>query len=537
MTALRTLVVVLPDWPVVAAGAGPADRAVVVAANRVVAASVAARQAGVRVGSRRREAQARCPHLEVFAADSARDAREFEPILVALAELCPRLEVLSPGCCAFPTRGPSRYFGGDERLAVRVKETVEEVVGDRARVRVGVADGRFTAQVAANPAFGEGADGGVVVVPAEESGRWLADLPVSILAAVEPALSEGLADLFRRLGLVTLGMVAGLPAGQVLSRFGPEGMTAHRLAAGRDERPALLADPPSDMAVEMVFDPPAERAETAGFAARTLADELGGRLSARGVSCSLLLVVAETEHGERSERRWRLGPQMGDVAVAERVRWQLEGWLDGPAAARPTAGVTLLRLVPEEIMPAGGSQLSLWGQPSAAPERVVRAVARLEGLLGPGAVTMAKWRGGRHPAEQAPQVPASTVDPTGRKTPIPVARGVGREVPVWPGGLPSPSPTVVLTRDRRRPVEVLDDRGQPVGVDGRSVPGSGPAVVVIDGARRQVTGWGGPWPVVERWWDPQRRCRQARFQLLTDDGLALLVVLEAGRWLLAGIYD
>jgi protein ImuB len=47
----------------------------------------------------------------------------------------------------------------------------------------------------------------------------------------------------------------------------------------------------------------------------------------------------------------------------------------------------------------------------------------------------------------------------------------------------------------------------------------------------------GPWPVTQRWWDPPRACRQARFQLVTDDGNAWLVVLQDGRWQIEARYD
>ena len=118
MGGVRTLVVRCPDWAVVAAGVPLDEPAAVFFANRVVASSPAARDEGVDVGLRRRESQSRCPDLVVLDHDPARDARAFEPVVAALDELTPRIEVEVPGQCAFPTLGPSRYFGGDEALAV-----------------------------------------------------------------------------------------------------------------------------------------------------------------------------------------------------------------------------------------------------------------------------------------------------------------------------------------------------------------------------------------------------------------------------------
>src|SRR5205085_1150487 len=197
MTATRTLALWCPDWPVVAAGYGAADPVVVVEANVVVACSAAARSCGVQPGLRRREAQARCPEAEVLAADPARDARAFEPVVVAVEAFGPAVEIVRPGVCALPTRGPSRYFGGDEALAARVAAAVPGA-------RVGVADGPFAAVLAARRAR--------VVAPGQ-SAAFLAPLPVAVLG------DPDLADLLRRLGLRTLGDVAALAPAAVLGRF------------------------------------------------------------------------------------------------------------------------------------------------------------------------------------------------------------------------------------------------------------------------------------------------------------------------------
>ena len=127
----RMVVVWCPDWPVVAAGAPPDSLTAVVHANRVVACSEAARAEGVRTGLRRREAQSRCPELELLAHDPARDARAFEPVLAAVEQLTPWVEVLQPGECAFPARGAARYHGGEPALAVAVTAAVHAAVAGR----------------------------------------------------------------------------------------------------------------------------------------------------------------------------------------------------------------------------------------------------------------------------------------------------------------------------------------------------------------------------------------------------------------------
>ncbi len=51
----------------------------------------------------------------------------------------------------------------------------------------------------------------------------------------------------------------------------------------------------------------------------------------------------------------------------------------------------------------------------------------------------------------------------------------------------------------------------------------------------RVTGWAGPWPLEERWWDGGGR-RRARLQVVLESGAAHLVYREAGRWWVEASY-
>ena len=528
-TAVRTTVVWCPDWPVVAAGVRPDEPGAVLHANRVVSASPAARAEGVRRGQRRREAQSRCPELAVHELDPARDARAFEPVVAAVEVFTPLIEITRPGMCAFATRGPSRYHGGDAALVALVEAGVAAVLGDRGEVRVGTADGPFAASIAARRRHR--ADR---LVEPGGSPAFLAPLPVALLDRPE------LVDVLERLGLHTLGRFAGLPAADVVARFGPDGAAAHRLAAGLDERPPDVRPVPPSFEVGTELDPPVERVDQAAFVAKALADELHERLEGMGLACSLLAIRAATEHGEVLERRWRHEGALSAGAIADRVRWQLDGWLSGSVSSRPTGGLDRLVLVPEEVRAASGRQLGFWGGQSAEGERAARALARVQAMLGPEAVRVPEWRGGRDPAGQVVLVPAGAVD---LEAPRPATDPAWVEAP-WPGQLPSPSPATVLAGSSR-PAQVVDAEGRPVGVNGRGLVSAPPRRVATGRVDRHdgepvwhdVVAWAGPWPVEERWWDVEAHRRRARFQVVTADGTARLLVLEGGRWSVEAIYD
>ncbi|MBX3284585.1 MAG: DNA polymerase Y family protein [Actinobacteria bacterium] len=540
--ATRTLVLHCPHWSVVAAGVAH-EPAIVVRANRVVAASAAARAAGISVGLRRRESQRRCPHVLVVDHDPGRDARAFEPVASSLDAVAPRVEVTRPGTLAIATRGPSRYFGGDRAVAERTAQMAVGAAGGGVEVCVGVADGAFAALLAAHrvhhrveaahPAgtgSGAGAQEPVLVVPPGATPSFLAPHPVDVLLDVldEPDL----VDVWRRLGLRTLGRVAELPAADVLARFGTPGATAHRLASGLDPRPLDARRPAPELAVSLELDPPADRVDRAAFAAKALADRLHARLGADGLACTHVLVEAETEHGETLARHWRHEGALGAGALADRVRWQLDGWLTGSAGLRPTAGIAHLTLVPVEVVAARGRQLGFWGGETLVDERILRAVARVQGTAGLDAVAVPELRGGRGPADRVVRVSAATVDLT---SPRPAARPTSVAEP-WPGQIPAPAPATVL--EDPEPVDVVDAGGRPVGVTGRAEVTAAPARLARAGrAPEAITGWAGPWPADEHWWDPTRHRRRARFQVLDASGTAHLLAVEAGRWWLEATYD
>ncbi len=535
----RMAVVLCPDWPVVAWGIPLEEPAAVFVANRVVACSPGARNEGVKVGQRRRDAQSRCPDLAILEQDLDREARLFEPVAAALTDLTPRVEVTGPGLVGFPTRGPSRFFGGDETLAKKVQETLSPVLADRGELFVGMADGVFAARLAAHTAsemFGGRNQMAAepVIVPSGQSAGFLSGFAVHVLDMPQ------LTDVLVRLGLRTLGQFAAISGNDVVGRFGAEGQVAHRLARGVDQYPPDLRRPAADMAVTWWFDPPTERIDPCAFAAKALADELHRALNDRGLACIRVAIEAETEAGDEFSRLWRHEGTLSAAALAERARWQLDGWLHqarmGHAGAGrdPDAGVgsaiARLTLIPDEVVPATGRQLGFWGGRAERADDVSRTVARIQGILGADSVRVPEWSGGRGPAEQIQLIPAAAVDlgePRDGADPDHVHQP-------WPGRIPPPAPSEVGSLVGE--VLVLDEAGEAVTVTGRGEMFLAPVWLVVGGRERQIMQWAGPWPADERWWDPASHRRRARMQVVLEDSAAHLLTVEQQQWMIEATY-
>ena len=471
-----------------------------------------------------------------LAAPGPHAAELFEQVIAVVTGFCPRVETVEPGVCAFGARGPARYFGGETALAGQVIAAVAELGVES---RAGVADGLFAALLAARGAGPPNADppgastpradlpragtprarrSPVLVIPPGRTAEFLARQPVSVLE------DQDLAGLLTRLGLRTLGDLAALPAGDVAGRFGPAGETAHRLASGRGSRPLAAAPPAEDLSAVREFDPPEPLAEPVVFAAKALAEQMHDGLAARGLTCVRVQIQVTWADGRESRRLWRHDGLLSAAALAGRVRWQLDGWR-GAAGDTITSdgGISVLRLVPDQVVRATGHQLALWGE-AVVSDRVARAAMRVQAMLGHEAVLRPVPGGGRDFCERV------TLVPFGGKTEPRLAAG-----PPWPGRIMDPAPGV--TYPFAREADVTDEAGAAVTVTGRCVMSAAPAWLAVDGdPPRRITGWAGPWPLSERWWDPVAARRRARFQLLTGDGRAWLAAVQDGRWLIEAAY-
>jgi protein ImuB len=213
------------------------------------------------------------------------------------------------------------------------------------------------------------------------------------------------------------------------------------------------------------------------------------------------------------------------LAVAERVRWQLDGWRGGGNSdATEAGGIAMLRLIPDQLVPDRGRQLGLWGEAQAG-DRVSRAAMRVQAMLGHESVTHPVISGGRGPADQVTLAPFGDARP-----PRPP-----RDRP-WPGSIPVPAPATVYPDPL--PARVTDASGEAVTVTGRASVSAAPAWLAAGAAPPlSVIAWAGPWPVSEWWWEPAKARRRARFQMVTGDESAWLVTVQDGRWSVDASYD
>ncbi len=461
-------------------------------AQRVAAVNAEASALGVTTGMGRRAAEALCPIAESKPRDLGAETRLFEPMLMELETLIPRVEVVEPGLVLIAVEGAIRYYGGEDVLVAKV----ESLVGSQARV--GLASGPFAARWAAITAT---------------KGAQVIDDDIGFLASLDIAAvgREEMIDTFRWLGLSTLGALASLPRAAVASRFGDEGLWAHRLASGEDRSVSPRTIPPH-LAVEAHYDDPLETLDQVAFSARALSARLMNGLRKEGLAPYRVEIEAESARGKIRSRVWRSADPFLESTLTDRVWWQLRAWIDQEGVE---GGLHRLRLDPSDLSGAG-RQLALleavgdgWeGYDSTRPE-AERALARAQALVGPDAVLQAGRQGGRMPAEQVHWFRLG-------EDPGPLERDL--EAP-WPGATPGPAPSLVPPQLTAIDIEWDDGLPTRIRLGSRWEP---------------VLNWAGPWRVLGRWWRGEGG--GDRYQIVTSAG-AFLIVTEGTRSFLAGIYD
>lgn len=461
-------------------------------------------------------------------------SREFEAAVRRITDIAPLVEMAAPGLVVFSARGPSRYFGGDDALAARV---MEMCTAADATCGVGVAGSRFAAVAAARLSSSRGR---ACVVDACVTGDFVDALPVAALTEAA-GIDPDVVDLLSRLGLSRCGAVRALGEEALIDRFGLEGRRVHVLVSGHDVEHLSPGPPPSDFARAATFDDALSSVEAVAWSARATIEGVLGEVSAHGLQVVRLSLVCETDHAERNQRIWGEPRGFSVSAACRALAVQLDGWLADETADpdAPTGGVVRLEVTPLECRESLVVQPLLWGGQQENVERVARAVSMARAAVPDVVISVPCWEGGRDTARAWSLVDASLIDfddIEAAQERVSVGNGAPR---AWTGAVPSPSPAAVSMSPH--PVRLIDADGSDVVVTGRHEFSSPPATVEVGDNVWNVERAAGPWPVEERWWDPRRRRRLARVQVLVRHprfGVGVLLLgIENGTWSLLGRYD
>ena len=286
----------------------------------------------------------------------------------------------------------------------------------------------------------------------------------------------------------------------------------------------MAPEPPGvDLAVAITPEEPIERVDAAAFAARALAASLHDRLKEAGRNCLRLKVVAELSSGTRVERVWRTREALSEAATADRVRWQLDGWLTAQRTASSsdgTGGIVSLVLEPLELAEPDAVG-ELWADGSST-DGARRVIERVQSQLGIDAVVQPRFVGGRGVAERIRLVPFGEAAPE-------AVEHAARHA--WPGAIPAPLPARLgggIDHPASR-IVLIGAAAKPIHVTAEAILSARPYALAWGDKKYLVTAWAGPWPVDEGWWAGEaNHNRVARLQVVGREAAGDTVVAAPG---------
>jgi DNA polymerase-4 len=203
-------------------------RPVIVGAGVVLAASYEAKAYGVRTAMGGATARRLCPGAVVVSPRMSAYVEASKALYRVFEDATPLVEGMSIDEAFLDVRGMRRLAGSPTAIAMRLRRDVRERVG--LPVTVGVARTKFLAKVASGVAKPDG----LLVVQPDRELAFLHALPVERLWGVGAVT----ADRLHQVGITTVGQVAALTEGTLVSMLGrATGRHIHALASNRDPRP------------------------------------------------------------------------------------------------------------------------------------------------------------------------------------------------------------------------------------------------------------------------------------------------------------
>ncbi len=405
---------------------------------------------------------------------------EIARLIACAQDFSPQVEQTHDGTVTLDIDGLGHLFGSVHEIA--------NAIARRAGIPVNVA-------VAANPdAAFHAARGfsGVSIVPQGDEAKFLASLPVALLAP-----SEEIAEMLARWGIRTFHDLAVLPDLGVAARLGEEGVRLQKLARGEHKRPLVPVEASLRFEEEMELEYPVELLEPLLFVLARLLGDVCRRLEEQALAAIAWRVRLQLENATDHERTIRLPVPMRSPRVfLKLIELDLE-------KHSPAAPVVKVSIAAEPAKPRT-TQNGLFIPLAPEPEKLELTLARIAAVVGEENVGSPELVNTHRPG-------AFRMRGIGIDTYKPSTEKHRHECPFH-----------LAFRTFRPPLAAK------VQADFLSAPG----------IRGKIARQAGPWRTSGDWWTADPWSRDEWDIELTDGALYRIYCdAQTGRWFIEGSYD
>lgn len=245
----------------------------------VASCSYAARRFGIHSAMPMARAVRLCPALIIVPSRYGAYQAVSKKVMAILRHLTPLVEQLSIDEAFLDV---TELPDPAETIARRLQATIRDTLG--LPCSLGVATNKLVAKIANNIGKASARAGGtpnaVTVVPPGQEAAFLAPLPVKELWGVGPKTGARL----QKLGLHTIGDIAGWSEADLARRFGKLGHDLSKRAKGIDTRPVETEHEAKSVSQETTFATDISNEETLKHTLRRLSEQVGRRLRKSGLS-------------------------------------------------------------------------------------------------------------------------------------------------------------------------------------------------------------------------------------------------------------
>jgi protein ImuB len=283
---------------------------------------------------------------------------EIARLIACAQDFSPQVEQTDADTVTLDIDGLGHLFGSVHEIA--------NAIARRAGIPVNVA-------VAANPDaafYAARGFSGTSIVPQGDEAKFLASLPVSLIAP-----SEEIAETLARWGIRTFRDLAVLPDLGIAARLGEEGVRLQQLARGEHERPLVPVEASLRFEEEMELEYPVELIEPLLFVLARLLGDVCRRLEERALAAIAWRVRLHLENAADHERTIRLPVPMRSPRVFLKL---IELDLEKHSPAAPVVKVTIAA---EPAKPRT-AQNGLFIPLAPEPEKLELTLARIAAVVG-----------------------------------------------------------------------------------------------------------------------------------------------------------